>query len=179
MKRGRAYLFRCSLTSWIAFDFCSSEACAERICAVWSWSVRACFLSIFHDQPCVTKEIACWTQETRGRDARQHQATKTPVLVARLPGIAILGMIHSLQLRLLRQLYEILRPIFLRYQRSPGTRRCLSLALTLALHTIPRTLPLTLLRHPHIPLPRNLRSTRRCIMHILRLNLLDLLNWLS
>lgn len=41
-------LFFCSLTSWIARFFSSSAACAERMFAVWSCSVNACFLGC-HD----------------------------------------------------------------------------------------------------------------------------------
>ena len=43
----KTYLFFCSLISCIALLFCSSDACAESICAVWSWRVNACFLNCF------------------------------------------------------------------------------------------------------------------------------------
>jgi hypothetical protein len=40
------HLFFCSLTSCIALFFSSNAACAERMLAVCSCSVSACFLSI-------------------------------------------------------------------------------------------------------------------------------------
>jgi hypothetical protein len=37
-------LFFCSFKSWIALFFCSKDSCADRMWAVWSCKVRACFL---------------------------------------------------------------------------------------------------------------------------------------
>ena len=37
-------LFFCSFKSWNDLFFCSRDSCAERMCAVWSCRVRACFL---------------------------------------------------------------------------------------------------------------------------------------